>query len=67
LNVAVKLGDRIEFDGRTYIVRGFAPGRNAEQLVLLEDVEQPTTTIAVPLARLEPSDRPNGPRMQNRA
>ena len=55
--MVVKPGERIQYDGRTYIVRGFAPGATAERLVLLQDAEHPTTTIAVPLARLEDSNR----------
>jgi hypothetical protein len=56
VNVAVEVGQRIDYDGRTYIVRGFAPGGSVERLVLLEDAEHPSTIIAVSLARLEDSN-----------
>jgi hypothetical protein len=43
----IDIGDRVAFDGRHYIVRGFTRGALSVRQVVLEDVELPTTVVTV--------------------
>ena len=45
----LNIGDKVEYDGRLWLVRGFTRASSSEQQVLLEDPQATTKVVLVPL------------------
>jgi hypothetical protein len=58
----VKMGDRVCYRGRRFVVRGFTFLSSSTQHVLLEDEEtaEPATAPLAEVTRIEQTDNPEG-------